>query len=236
MKIISLIPARSGSKGLKHKNIKKIGRHSLIGLAINCSKNSKYIKRTVLSTDSNFYASIGKKYGADVPFLRPKKISSSNTKDISVVKHMIMQLNLHNKQSEKCIIIYLRPSSPFRNTKILDKAINVFLKNYKKYDSLRSVSEMSESAFKTFVIKSNNLRSLSNENNYLESSNLPRQKAKKTFTGNGIIDIYKLSFILKHKKLHGKNVYPFITDQYPEIDNQNDFSYVKYLFKKRRLI
>ena len=236
MKIISLIPARSGSKGLKHKNIKKIGRHSLIGLAIRCSKNSKFINKTILSTDSNLYASIGKKYGAEVPYLRPKKISTSNIKDISVVNHMIKELNLGNEKNKEYIIVYLRPTSPFRTPKIIDAAIENFLKNYKRYDSLRSVSEMSESAFKAFVIKDKNLRSLENEKHYLESSNLPRQRVKKTYTGNGLIDIYKLSFVLKKKKLHGSNVYPYITSQFPEIDNLNDFNYAKYFFKIKKTL
>lgn len=232
MKIISLIPARRGSKGIKDKNIKKLGKHPLLTLAIKASLGSKYISRTIVSTDSKKYAKIALKYGADVPFIRPKKFSGSNNKDYDVVIHLIRSLKLYN--CDNCLIVYLRPTSPFRSPKILDNAIKIFLKKKSKIDSLRSVSEMSETAFKSFVIYKKRLRSITNKYKYLEISNSPRQKLKNTYIGNGLIDIYKLKFILKNKKLHGNNVYPHITKNFPEIDTLEDFKYAAY-YKKGNL-
>ena len=76
--IIALVPARSGSKGVPNKNIKYLGGYSLLNWSISACLKSKYIQKTIVSTDSLEYAELAKSYGAEVPFLRPKNISQDN--------------------------------------------------------------------------------------------------------------------------------------------------------------
>ena len=138
----SIIPARSGSKGIKKKNLQKILGYSLLNLAIIASLKSKHIARTFVSTDSEIYRREALKYGAEVPFLRSKKNSSNTATDFHVMYEFLNKLGRNSGIIPKYFILLL-PTSPFRNPKILDYAITKF-KKIKNYDSLVSVSPMEE--------------------------------------------------------------------------------------------
>lgn len=86
MKILCLIPARSGSKSIPHKNIKLLNNKPLLAYSIEQAKNSKYNMRIIVTTDSLKYASIANKYGAETPFIRPKNISQDNSTDLEFIK------------------------------------------------------------------------------------------------------------------------------------------------------
>ena len=129
MSIIALIPARTGSKSIKNKNIKKLRNKYLILYPIETAKKIKLISKIIVSTDSKKIAKIAKKGGAEVPFLRPKKISKNNSLDIEYIKHFINKMNITNK---KTIIVILRPTTPIRDYKLIKKAIIEFKSN--KYD------------------------------------------------------------------------------------------------------
>ena len=88
LNILGLIGARSGSKGVPNKNIRLFNGIPLMGLIIKKAKDSRYINRIVLSTDSSEYADIGKSFGAEVPCLRPKNLAQDNSPEIEFVKHM----------------------------------------------------------------------------------------------------------------------------------------------------
>ena len=144
-KIISIIPARSGSKGLRNKNIKKINDIHLVGHSIISSLKCKIISNTFVSTDSIKYKKIAISYGAKVPFLRPLNFSQSNSTDFQVINHAINFLEKINLEFE--YIVFLRPTTPQRSPNIINKAIKKFINS--NFDSLRSVQEMSESSFKS---------------------------------------------------------------------------------------
>ena len=88
-KVYALIPARSGSKGLPDKNIMKLNDHPLLGWSIAAAKNCKLIDRVIVSTDSKEYADIALSYGAEVPFIRPIKLSSDTSSDFDFVDHAL---------------------------------------------------------------------------------------------------------------------------------------------------
>ena len=228
-KIISIIPARSGSKGLRDKNIKKINDIHLLGYSIITSLDSKLISETYVSTDSLKYKKIANSYGAKVPFIRPSNISTSNSTDYQVISHAINFFE--EKKLDFEYIVFLRPTTPQRDVKIINKAIKKFINS--KYESLRSVHEMSETSFKSFKKRNDKLVTLldKDKDKDFDYFNQPRQKFPKTFVGNGYIDIFKKSFIKKNQKLYGKNVMAFETNHVAEIDNINDFKYIKYLME-----
>ena len=89
MNLLAIIPARGGSKGIKNKNIKKLCGYPLIAWTILTAKKSKYIKQIVVSTDSKKIAKVSRKYGATVPFIRPKKYATDKASSFSVLKHAI---------------------------------------------------------------------------------------------------------------------------------------------------
>ena len=221
------MPARSGSKGIKDKNLKKISKFDLLSWAIKAALKSKKIKDVYVSTDSKKYAEKSKKYGAKVPFIRPKNISKDDSSDLELFIHAIKEIFKTDKKIK--YVVHLRPTTPFRDPKILDKAIQAFEKN-KNFHSLRSVQEMNESAIKSVVlIKKNKIVPIIKKSSNLDYYNKPRQAFKKTYICNGYIDIYKIDFIRKQKLLLGKKVFAFKTPNTIEIDGINDLQMCRML-------
>ena len=134
MKILSIIPARGGSKGIKLKNLIKLNNIPLITYTIKASINSKKISRTIVSTDHKNIENIAKKNGAEV-IQRPTKLATNKVSLEPVIQHVLDYLKNHDEY-EPDIIIILQNTSPFRNAKHIDEALSKFLKG--NFDSLIS--------------------------------------------------------------------------------------------------
>ena len=129
-KIIALIPARSGSERIKNKNIIQLGKKHLIGRTIDEAIKSKLFDYILVSTDSKKYAKIAKSYGAQVPFLRPKKFAKSISPDFEWVNHSIIFLKKKKLNFEYFFI--LRPTNPFRTAKTILKGWKLYKKSNDK--------------------------------------------------------------------------------------------------------
>ncbi len=226
--IVAIIPARSGSKSIKDKNIQILGDVPLIAWSINTCKKSKLINNIVVSTDSKKYAAIAKKYGAHQIILRPKNISHSKSTDYEVINHAIENLKSDNYE----FLALIRPTTPLRKVEIIDKALNYFIKS--KHNSLRSIHENPETSYKSLEINSKNLlKPLQGLKFSLEDLNKPKEFFKKTYIPNGYIDIFKKNYVLKNKKLFGNKVYGFITENVTEIDSYIEYEFLKYQVKNK---
>lgn len=139
-KILSLIPARGGSKGIPNKNIVKLNGLPLISYTITASLSSQYIDSTVVSTDSADIAETAKKYGASVPFMRPMELASDRAKTIDAVLHAISVLEEKGENFD--VLILLQPTQPLRTAKDIDAAIECFFERGQR--SLVSVSPVEE--------------------------------------------------------------------------------------------
>ena len=219
------IPARSGSKTIKNKNIMKIKGKPLIAYSIIIGKKLKTSK-IVVSSDSKKYLNIAKKFGANYLHLRSKKLSKDKTTDFVVFYDFLKNLK-KSKITPPKYFIHLRPTTPVRKKSNLKRAINYFLKKAKKYSALRSVSLMSNPSFKTMRVLNGKLCSIVSNDFNLDKYNKPKEFFPKTYLPNGYIDIIKTSNIIK-KKLHGNKVLPYITNDFnSDIDSMQDFNYVK---------
>jgi N-acylneuraminate cytidylyltransferase len=225
-KTIALIPARSGSKGLPHKNIKLLGNHPLIAWSIIAATKANDIDRVIVSTDSEEYATIAKKYGADVPFLRPPEISGDRSTDYDFIIHALNWLR--DFDEEPIFIVHLRPTTPFMSPFVIDEAINIFREN-NKATALRSAHEMSESAYKTFEISEDGrFKRVGSVEFNLDAANNARQQFPSTYMANGYVDVLSTSFIRNNKIIHGDWVVPFLTSLAHEVDNEDDFMFLEY--------
>lgn len=224
-KTIAIIPARSGSKGIKDKNIKLLKGKPLIGWAIECCRKSKLFSKIYVSTDSKKYAKIAKKFGAVEIIMRPKKFSKDSSTDYEMIRHAI-----ENIKENYDFIAHIRPTSPLRKIFQLKTALKKF--NISNCNSLRSVHEMQETSYKTFELRSGNLKPLRNIKMNIDQLNGPRQSFPKTYIPNGIIDIYKKKFVLINKCLFGKKTKAYITALTHEIDTIDDFKYVEFLWQR----
>ena len=224
------IPARSGSKSIKNKNIKKICNVPLLAYSILAAKKLKFVNNIVVSSDSKKYLNIAKKYGCNLLHLRPKEFAKDKTSDLEVFKDYLNYLKKKNITPPK-LFVHLRPTAPQRSTKVLVKAINYFKKKSKNFSSMRSVSLMLNPSQKTMHIINKKLCSVINKDFNLDKYNKPKELFKKTYLPNGYIDIVKTKNILNNI-LHGKKVLPFITKLNLDIDSIEDYRYAKYKMEK----
>ena len=217
MKIIALIPARSGSKSIKNKNIKNYLGEPLLVHSIKIAKISEYISEIYVSTDSKEYQDIAIKNGAHAPFLRPKNISGDLSTDYECIDHFL-NWYMNAKKNVPDLIIHLRPTYPNRSIKILNKAIELMQNNFEEYDSLRTIMPINKSGFKMYTVSNNTLHPFMNNCNIEEPHNLPRQSLPTTYMHNGYIDIIKSSTVLKQNSVSGKNILPFIMNSEEKFD------------------
>lgn len=188
--------------------------------------------RIVVSTDSEEYAVVANKYGAETPFIRPKAISQDLSIDIEFINHAVEWL----KEAEGYVpdlIVQLRPTQPCRSVKCLDECLDIFVANYEKYDSLRTVYEIEKSPYKMYTVCGNRtsdddtpmLQPLFKEVGEIkEPYNQCRQALPKCYLHNGYIDILKTS-ILERGTISGDRIYPYIMrpDDCIDIDTLMDW-------------
>jgi CMP-N,N'-diacetyllegionaminic acid synthase len=231
MKILCIIPARAGSKGILNKNIINIGGHPLIAHSIKTAKQSKYISRTIVSTDSNEIRNIAISYGADVPFLRPIEFAMDHSTDREFLLHSLEYLELSEKYIPE-IIVHLRPTTPLRDVNIVDKAIEQLLAT-KEATSLRSAHLAPKTPYKWFLMNSNGyFYGINPEDKRPEYYNLPRQAFPNVYDPNGYVDILRPDQIVSSSSIHGERILGFITPHCHELDNESDIEYMRFLFER----
>jgi len=227
--IIAIIPARSGSKSIKNKNLKKINGKSLLTLAIEISKKIKKINKIFVSTDSYKIANEAIKNNIEVPFLRSK----INAKDYSSISKVLIEVIKKLKKKYKLnynIVLLIEPTSPLRTIQNIEGAIKKFLKN--NYNALWTISQTNKDyhPLKQLVIKKNNI-------NFYEAKGAKvyaRQQLKNTFYRNGVCYLIKTAALLKYKKLMCPNTgYYLCNDINISIDSHEELEYAKKHFKKK---
>ncbi len=203
MKIIGVIPARGGSKGLKNKNLKIIKNKPLIYWSIKSAKESKLFNEFFVSTENEKIKNIALKYGSKV-IDRPKNLSKDTSKTIDVLKHAI-------KITKADIIVCIQPTSPNRPKRIIDKCLKIYFQ--KKVDTLATGRIIHNYEWGKY-------------------NNISRQKLKGWFWDDGSIYIFNAKDLLNNKWV-GKKVYKYILEKkfnVLEIDDKDDFEIIKKLF------
>jgi N-acylneuraminate cytidylyltransferase len=225
MNIIALIPARSGSKGIINKNIKLYKGIPLIAHSIKIALQCEYINDVYVSTDSLEYQRIALEYGAKVTSQRPPEISNDLSPDIDTFTFFLDWLKKENIKIPD-IIIHLRPTYPNRNMLVLNDCIEIFIKEYMNYDSLRTVVNLKKTPYKMYYIENNILVPyIKTHPLFKEPYNQARQNFPETYLHNGCIDIIKTEIIIKRGELSGETIYPYLMDddEINDIDDITDF-------------
>ena len=232
MKILTIIPARGGSKGIKLKNLSKIYGKPLVAFSIEHSLESKLINRTIVSTDNEEIAKVSEEYGAEIPILRSKELAGDRILDLPVFEHMLTYLK-EEENYEPEIVVHLRPTSPYRKAEWVDSAIKLLIENTSA-DSVRSVSEPSQHPYRVFEIKNKYLHPLMNER-HPEPYLLRRQDLPKMYYYNCVIDVTKPSTIFNKKSMTGDKMLPYIMKREDsiDIDTPMDLEFAKVFLKGR---
>lgn len=216
-KILAIVPARGGSKGIKNKNLKKIKKKSLIQITANLLKKIKSIDCSMISTDSDKIANEAVKFGLKFFRKRSKKLSGDKVSDAPVLKDALYTAE-KNMNSKFNIVLMLQVTSPLRTKEIIIKAIKLLTN--KKLNAVWSISEVDK--------KFHWLKQLKIKKKYLNYSNpggnkiIARQQLKKSFIRNGAIYAFSRKTILNMNLLPKKTGYIILKSKQISIDNMQD--------------
>lgn len=223
-KIVAIIPARGGSKGIKRKNIRKLNGKPLISYTIEQALRSKYIDRVIVSTEDLEIAEISKSFGAEVPFLRPQELAQDDTPGIEPIIHAVNYLNSEENYSFEYVMC-LQCTCPLRKVEDIDNSIEEI--NAKNADSLVSVCESEVNPYWIKVIEDGKLVDFIKTNvAYVRRQDLP-----KVYRLNGAIYLARAEIILNRKTWYTDNTIPYVMDRLSsvDIDDEMDFRYVEFL-------
>lgn len=227
MKNIAIIPARSGSKGLKDKNIKELNGKPLIAYSIEAALKSGVFDRVHLSTDSEQYAEIGRMYGADVPFLRREDLSSDVAGTWDVVKYVVNEYEKLGEQFDTLSV--LQPTSPLRTAEDISRAYDFFV--FKNANMVSSVCEMEHSPLWSNTLPEDlSMTNFEDE----EVTFAPRQTLPKYYRECGAIYIVRKEHLLQSKNIYKDRCYAFIMEQSHaiDIDSAIDFKIAEVLMNE----
>tara|TARA_A100001388_G_C28759956_1_gene497160 strand:+ start:64 stop:786 length:723 start_codon:yes stop_codon:yes gene_type:complete len=225
-KILGIIPARGGSKGIPGKNLKKLCDKSLLQIAIESAEKSLLIDDLIISTEDDQIFSEAESLGHKPPFKRPKELALDNSSSISVVKHTLEFFKIKNKIFDFCIL--LQPTNPFRTTKMIDESLNLLSKS--NADSVVSVVDVEGNhPYRMYEIKGKYLKALFES----KDPQLARQLLPKFFIRSGDIYSFRTETIEKFDNLIGKKSIPYeiSPNKTINIDSPKDLILAEKLFK-----
>jgi len=213
MKVIVIIPARSGSKSLPNKNILPLNGIPLLCYSVSYALKCNLVSRVVVSTDSEEFAEIARSCGADVPFIRPAEYAMDNTRDYAFMKHA---LDFYDSIGEEYdVYVLLRPTSPLRPEGLIEKSLDILNEN-PIASSVRAVAIAKEHPYRILNLKKDGSIT-SFINNIEEPYNFPRQELPSAFSMTGDIEAARRDTLLKGS-VSGNKIFPLIINPEDKID------------------
>jgi CMP-N,N'-diacetyllegionaminic acid synthase len=228
--ILAIVPARSGSKGVPDKNIKKLGGISLIGRAGSCLNQLSWLDGKIISTDSNLYIKEGKKYNLDAPFLRPESLSGDYSSAVDTVIHGLLEAEKFYKINFDIILI-IEPTSPFRESQDVENTLKAMILNDAESSICVSPLNAKYHPLKILQIKSGKL----SHQTPLGENIIARQQLDQLYFRNGICYAVSRKYLLKNKSIFSKNTHSYIVDRnIVNIDDSVDFEWAEFLINKNK--
>jgi len=227
-KILAIIPARGGSKGLPRKNVLSLAGKPLIAWTIEQAKQSRYTDKVVVSTEDNEIAEVSMKYGAEV-INRPKELATDSSLVIEAVKYTLKELK--KGKYSPVIGILLESTCPLRTVKDIDKCIEILLEN-DNLDSVATFSEATLNPTRAWTIKDDK------PTTFIKNTVpwLPRQKLKKAYQLNGAVYAFRVDKLKENEisVFFGNTQAVIIPKERPmlDIDDILDFEFIDFLIRK----
>jgi CMP-N-acetylneuraminic acid synthetase len=217
-KILGIIPARGGSKGIPGKNVRLLDGKPLIQYAVEAARSSKVIDRLILSTDAAEIAELGKSLGVEVPFIRPPELAQDDTPMLPVIEHALRFVEAEGWQPD--IILLLQPTAPLRRAEHIQQAVKLLVET--KCDSAVSVVEVPRHYVPDFVLR-------------LEDGKLKpfldaplatrRQDARPAYSRDGTIYAFWRDIFVAKRSIYGDDCRPLIipNSQSCNLDTMDDW-------------
>jgi CMP-N-acetylneuraminic acid synthetase len=230
-KILGIIGLRSGSKGLRNKNIKLLGGAPLFTHILKCAKKTRLINRIIISTDSKYYQKLAIKYGAESPFLRPKKLAKDSSQELDFIKDLLKKLKTVENYTPD-LVVRLMATCPFQKSFDIDFAIKkVLFNNYNSSVIISKCKQHPEKSLKLIGNKKKHLTTYISNNPLKVGSELNRQNFKDAYVRSNVI-VCKTFVIKKYNSLTSKKTGFHIVPNTIDIDDKLDFEYAKFFIKK----
>ena len=222
--VLAIVPARGGSKGLPGKNLRLLAGHPLIAYSIAAGLQARLVDRVICSTDSEEIAAAARRYGAEVPFMRPAKLARDDSPDIDAFQHVLTELRTRENYRPG-IIVQLRPTSPVRQPGQVDTGIETLLNN-PGTDSVRAVAPSPATPYKMWRIESEILTPILTIDGVPEPFNMPRQALPEVWWQTGTLDVMRAS-VIESGSMTGSEIRPFIIDPEHAVDIDNIESFAR---------
>ncbi|MBI4049931.1 MAG: acylneuraminate cytidylyltransferase family protein [Candidatus Doudnabacteria bacterium] len=229
VKVLGIIPARGGSKSIPYKNIVLFRGKPLIYHTIKAAKAAKLLDAVIVSTDDEKIAAVARSFGADVPFLRPKRFAGDKSPDLEFLQHALWWLE-KNRGWRPEIVVVLRPTAPTRRSADIDKVIRIIQNT--GCDSVRTVTMPDKNPFKMWYFSGKDgsvLRPFAPTKHYSKwGTDVPRQALPKVFWQNAMVDATRAKFI-KKGRVYGRDIRGVVVDSERaiDIDTYQDLKAVK---------
>lgn len=221
MRVLFVITARGGSKGVPRKNIRMVGKFPLIAYKIIAAKKCRYESRVIVSTDDEEIAKISRYYGAEVPFMRPDELADDSASSMDVVAHAMNWISENDTESYDYICL-LEPSSPFASYKDLNNALELLEKT--GADTLLGMKEVEVST--RFIHSLDENGGLSEFYRAVkDQASVRRQDQQKEYTMNGCMYIAKWDYFMKNKLFHSEKSIPYIMPEEKSIEIDTMLNY-----------
>jgi YrbI family 3-deoxy-D-manno-octulosonate 8-phosphate phosphatase len=216
--VLAIIPARGGSKGIPRKNIRLFAGYPLIAYSIAAGLQAKSVTRVIVSTDDEEIAGVARRFGAEVPFLRPKELAGDRTLDLPVFQHALAWFTEHENYSPD-VVVHLRPTTPLRPPGLVDRSVQILLE-HSEADSVRGLTPASQNPFKMWLMEGEDkpIHPLTTVPGIDEPYNAPRQILPMAYAHTGLIDVIRPETILKLNSMSGRIIFPVLFDPVYSVD------------------
>ena len=228
MKVLGVIPARGGSKGVPKKNVKLLGGKPLIAYSIEAARAAKRLTRVIVSTDDEEIAEVSRRWGADAPFLRPAELATDAAKAVPVIQHALEEMERRDDLVYDAVLM-LQPTTPFRTGADIDRAIEILEKT--GADSVISVVDVEgHHPARMKYLEDGRLI----DPDFCEAyENQPRQELRPMYLRNGMIYLTRRE-VMRSGSFKGSDCRALIVETHRSvnIDTPLDFELAEFLHKK----
>ena len=227
---LGIIPARGGSKSIPRKNLHPLLGKPLIAWSILSALRATSLDRMIVSTDDAEIAEVAKRYGAEVPFLRPGEISADETPDLPVFQHALRALREAEGYAPDAIV-HLRPTQPLRTPEQIDQAVELWTSS--GADCVKSVRLVSEHPFKMYRLEGDRLAPyLDTDERRRRGPDVPRQSLEPVYLSAGVVDVIRRATV-EAGSTEGQVVVPYFVNpsRYVNLDSPRDFEIAEALMR-----
>lgn len=220
-RVVAVVPARGGSKGIPRKNLVPMAGRPLIAWSVLQGLEATSVDRVIVSTDDQEIAEVARAFGAEVPFLRPAELAGDLSTDLEVMRHLLDHL-ARNESWEPEIVVHLRPTGPVRRVSDIDEVVGL-LDDDPTADAVRSVAPAHQTPYKMWRIAADGtMEPVLRVDGLVDCQSQPRQLLPEAYWQNGYVDAFRPRAVLEHGSMWGRRVLPFVVDtghtdlDYPE--------------------